>query len=64
LNLPVSQSAINFYFGGDGRNWARRSEAVPIEIDHHTASVGQQQCQSAAKSVKRGLPVIALARRE
>ena len=38
---------------------ARRSEARPVEIDHHTASMGQRRCRSAAKSVKLGLAVIA-----
>ena len=31
---------------------ARRAEAVPVEIDHHTALMGQRRCQSAAKSAK------------
>jgi hypothetical protein len=36
---------------------ARRAEAVPIEIDQYL--LGQRRCQSAAKSVKLGLAVIA-----
>ena len=56
--------------GGRHRRWkwrkieARRPEALPLEIDHHTASMGRWRLQSAAKSMKLGPGVIVQARYE
>jgi hypothetical protein len=68
-NTLVAIQFLNRPWGGDQfrvdrrsniEKEARRSEAVPLEIDHQR-STGQQQCQSAAKSVKLGLRAIRLA---